>query len=555
MIIFSKIFISGVEINDSYNYNVAKSISDNNTSSNFNAQIENFGGRHKSDFTVGNSVKIYADTSNIIPTSGQLVFNGIVENITYEGQGDKLEEKITLEGRDYTARLVDRTVEPETYTNWEIGSIVNDIVTKYTSDIGSAHVNSTTTILPRISFRHTPVYDAIKQLADIAGYTFYVDVNQDLHFEPIGSASSGYTFTAGSNIIDGNFKFDRESMYNQVWVYGDRYLDGYKETFKGGSYSTVYAGSPYTYISGTGSIVTVANGSTYPLIYTPYNTEVTVSGNTIQPGNIQNQSSTAPSGTKYIISQDDKYIIFTSGTNYGNNIPGSNINIVVNYKRSLPIVKVGDNELSKGQYSQRNKIIVDKDIKDPQTAQTILQEQLDALSVPLIEGNLTIKGVVNVMPGNTAIVNMPNQAINNQTYNILEAKYAFTPENNMNGRVLSLKMNERIGDFTDTMKNTLLQLKKLQASEMSDTDVLTRFQYTTGSMGLRTSGIQVWTRSIAGSNLLYDSPIFGLYNTFQYGGAATLSWVLGNPSQSILGTSVLGNKNGVYNLIYSGGYF
>lgn len=451
-------------------------------------------------------------------TGSQLIFTGIVENIGFQGEG--LEDTIKLEGRDYSARLVDRTVEPEVYTNWEIGSIVRDIMTKYTTDVSVSGVQNTGITLDRIAFRHTPVFDAIKQLADQADYQFYVDEFKDLHFEPKGNTDSGYNLIAGSNITEGDFTVDRESVYNQIWVYGDRYLDNYQETFKGGSYTSGY----------------LANGSAYTLIYNPHNTEITVGGTLIQPGNIQNVNYTAPSGTKYLVNYDDRQIVFTSGTNYGNNIPGSNVTILVKYKRSLPIVKVGDNEESKAIYSQRTKVTIDKDIKDPNTAQALMEQQLGELSNPKIEGNLVLKDIINITPGENVDVYLPNYNISGVPYTVIESNYDFSKENNLKGTVQSVKLNRRIGDLTDSIKKVMLDLRKIQAGDINDTDIITRFQYSTGSIGVRTSGVQVYTRTIL--------------NPF----------LLGHPTKSLLGSyaisdHALGGSYSAYSLIYSGGYF
>jgi hypothetical protein len=38
-----------------------------------------------------------------------------------------------------------------------------------------------------------PIFDALKQLAQLSGYIFYVDVDKDLHFEMAENVSSGVT--------------------------------------------------------------------------------------------------------------------------------------------------------------------------------------------------------------------------------------------------------------------------------------------------------------------------------------------------------------------------
>ena len=100
-------------------------------------------------------------------------------------------------------------MEPEVYTNLPAGSIVQDIINKYTSNITYDNVGSSATIIDRISFKYIPVFDAIKQLATLANYMFYVDVNKDLHFEAKSSSSSGYTLdntnTTGTTGLNGEY--------------------------------------------------------------------------------------------------------------------------------------------------------------------------------------------------------------------------------------------------------------------------------------------------------------------------------------------------------------
>jgi len=553
MVIYSSIYINGSEVSDTLNYSVEKAIGENNSASSFEASLDNFNGYNKNQFEVGDEVTIYADVGSNPPTTK--IFTGILEDIKFDGKGVK--EKLKLSGRDYTARLMDRTVEPEVYTNLQAGSIVKDIITKYTNDISTSGVQiSGTAVIERISFNHLPVFDAVKKMADQADYTFFIDTNKDLHFEPRGGSASGFTFDSG-NVIAANFKEQRDTLFNKVWVYGDRYLDGFKETF--------VAGSP-------------TGGSVFNLLYNPHNTEVTVGGTAIQPGAIEGIASSPGSNVKYLVNYDDKRITFTSGTTQGDNVPASGASVVVNYQRALPIVKVGDNETSKAQYGERVKVIVDKDIKDPATAEALMQRELEKSGDPKLQGTLEIRGVTNIIPGQTCIVNLPNHNVINETYDILEATYDFNKLSNLSEEVLSIKVNEKLPDITDTMKDILNGLRKVQGQDISDSDTITRFQYTAGSVGVRTSGCVVYSRSIAGEGLIwgntafgiwetgkwkdpratsmiYDSSVYGLYDIALYGGAGGNGFILGNNSFGILGTNSLGNALGQWVLLWSGCYF
>lgn len=448
------------------------------------------------------------DSGTGIFLTNRLLFTGILENISLEGRDD-MEETMELSGRDYTARLMDTTVEPEIYTNWEVGSIVRDIMSKYVDDVTYSGVQTTSTVLDRIVFNHKPVYDAIRDLAAQAGYVFYVDQFKDLNFIPPGSVSSGYTFNSG-NTIESEFEERRDSMYNQVWVYGDRYLNGFKQTFT--------AGSPL-------------GGSIFGLLYKPHNVSITVSGVAIQPGNIYQLTSTPPSGVKYLVNYEDQQIIFTSGTAVGSNVPTSGHQVIITYDRLLPIVKVGDDLDSQQKYGKRVKVIIDKDIKDPNFAQEKMESELTENSEPKKEGYIKLRGVVDLVPSETCFVDLPFEGADNESFQIISVDYEFSKENNLTEDIATVKVNKRIDDLGDTIKQMMLDIKKLQAGDISDSDTITRFNYSTGSLGLRASGVQIYTRAINDSYIL-DHPVNGVLGVVNPNNVGSmigtgLQWVTG----------------------------
>ena len=128
MTTYSKITISGNTI-DVNNSSIIKTLGDTSSSSRFNASINNYNGRHSGSYSIGDEVEIYCDKDTNPPTTK--VFLGILESIDLTGKEEN--ERMKLSGRDYTARLMDRTVEPEVYNNIPAGSIINDIIVlKYT---------------------------------------------------------------------------------------------------------------------------------------------------------------------------------------------------------------------------------------------------------------------------------------------------------------------------------------------------------------------------------------------------------------------------------------
>lgn len=507
------------DFNDFTSLRVTKAISDTSISSNFIGNIGNEFGRNKTTFSVGDNIDIYADIGANPPTTK--IFTGIIEDITYQGNENK--ERITLTGRDYTARLMDRTVEPEVYTNLLAGSIVKDIINKYTDNITVTNVDDSSVVIPRISFNHTPVYEAIEELSELSGYYFYVDTNKDLHFKEKATVDSGYTFDSG-NILSAQFKEERDSVFNEIWVYGDRYLDNYDETFT--------AGSP-------------VGGSVFTLLYKPHNTDITV-GTTVQVGAIYGLANLPPSGTNYLVNYNDRQIVFISGTTLGySSIPSSGTAVLIKYKRALPIVKVGRNQASINNYGKRVLKIVDKEIKDPETAVKIVNQKLEDLSSPEKEGTLHLKNIVSITPGETCTINLPWHNINNQTFSIIQANYEFNKTNIYNNSTLTIKVNRESPDVIDKFKEIETRLRKLESQDISDSDVITRLEYTTGSLSLRTSGVIIWQRTNLGSSFILGKGYHGTTGP-------TFGGILGSVIRS--GINFLGDSRNSLAIYYSGGY-
>lgn len=517
MPIYDKLTYNGTTITDVSDVKVTKSISDNNSSSTFSANIDNFDGKNATTYTIGDEMIVYADKDTNPPTTK--IFTGILENIKFPSKS--LRQNIILSGRDYTARMMDRTVEPEVYTNLPAGSIVKDIITKYTDDITLTNTSDSPTTIARIAFNHTPVYDAVKKLAQLSDYTFYVDNDKDLHFKEKSSTSSGKTFSSG-NIIKADIKEQRNTVYNEIWVYGDRYLDSIKEEFTA---------------DGTGSVFTLG--------YRPHNTNIDVGSpitlTTRQKGAIENVSVVPASGTDYLVNYFDRKIIFVSGTTLDySSIPAVDTLVTADYQRSLPIVKVGRDQISIDKYGKRIKKVVDKEIKDPDTAHERMVRELSENSIPKKQGTLNIRGVVDVTPSETAVIDLPHQNVSNQTYDILEAKYDFNKRNNLTEQVLSLKVNKKIDDVTDTIKDLISDVRAIQSDDISDSDILTRFEWTTGSLGIRQSGCVVSSRTI-GSSFILGHAIHG---------------VLGSPAPTYDSSTqvVLGDSRSAFTINFSGGY-
>jgi len=201
-----------------------------------------------------------------------------------------------------------------------------------------------------------------------------------------------------------------------------------------------------------------------------------------------------------LVDYDQQRIVFVSGTIAGDNIPPGSY--VVDYDRSTPIIKRGGDRASITSYGPKTKVIQDKNIVDPQMARDVVISTLSQHSQPSTQGTIQLEGIVYLIAGQTIIVNMANQNISNETYDIIEARYEFTKKNCRSNQVLTIKVSKRLKDIADTIKQLILDIKKLQTEDMNVSDVYSRMEFATGSVGTRVSSWYVKTRTLGSSFIL-----------------------------------------------------
>ena len=474
----TKIVIDSVDYTEYTNMRVNKSISTYNSSSDFTVRFPSPFGRHATSFSVGQEIVIYSDDSDATTK----LFTGTIEKIKFNGMGNT--QTVTLSGRDYSAKLQDITIEPIVYSNSEISTIVTNILSQQEIiDITTTNVDVTTTTLQRMSFNQQSIFDAYSELAELAGFIFYVDENKDLHFEKKEFVSSGQEFN-NTNITSSTFNNTREGMANRIWVYGDRYLSGFREELS--------AGSP-------------VGGSVFTLLSKPHNTSVDYLGN-IQRGGVFELISEAESGTNYLVSFEDRQLIFTSGTTIGDSIPISGGSIVASYDREIPIAKVGTNWTSLRAYGQKNKIITDTAIKDPTTASDILQKELDK-SDPFRGVEINVSGWYDLTTNQTVKVVLSDFNID-EVVGILNITYSFDKNRVNSEDVIKIRLDKKITDLTDELSELRRRLDRLEAKDRVGTDVLTRLEVGNGSFAVVGSYWEVKSRYI-GSDYIWGNPSTG----------------------------------------------
>ena len=485
MTIYTKLEINNIEYSDSKQIIVNKNMNEFNSTSNFIITFDNKNGQYDNTFSLNETIEIWADKDSTPATTK--IFLGIIEDIQFKGKSQK--EQLILTGRDYGAILQDVIVSPRIFKDQEVSSIVKSLMIQNASSMGitTTNVNSTSTIVDRITFNNISLFDAIKQLNEIAGYYFFRDTDKDLNFVQRDSIASGETFD-NTNVTSADFKQTDNNIFNNVTVYGARQLTGVRETFG------VQAGSAYILDDKPSNVVFIGSAST---------------NIPIQPGGIDGVANPSNEDVQFLVNYNSRSVILTSGTAAGDNTGWTGSSVIIDYQRSSPLVSIKNDSPSQSSYGKKDKVIIDRNIKakDEATlkAETFLAEHKD----PIIQGKIDVYGIVDVTPGNTAIVNIPFHNINSQTYMILSAKYTFNSTNNLSNQVLTISLNKKIRNFIDYMKDQELRLRNLEGAEV-DTSI-TNVGLATGSVMVESS-YNVISRSI-GSAFYFHVPGHNLLNS------------------------------------------
>lgn len=483
----TKVEIGGTEYTDTKSVVVDRNMGEYNATSNFTILFDNVAGRHSTDFNMNDEVIISADqTTGAVTTK---IFLGIVEDIKFKGKGTK--EELGLTGRDYGTILHDIMVTPRIFKDAEISSIIHSLMVQNVpiSKITRNNVDVTSTTLTKITFNNVSVFDALKRLAELAGFYFYVDEDKDLHFKLRESISTGETLDK-TNVTMSNFRVSDSDLFNNIKVIGDRQLTGAQEEF----------------ITGTDN-----TGSLYTLEAKPFNTTVITSGATnvvLKPGGIIHIDDPGTDDVKYLVDYNSRGIILTSGTTGGDNILATGSVLIIDYQRSTPLIVTKKDSTSVSAYGQKDKTIINRNIKDTDEATDVANTFLSEHKDPRLMGNVEVKGLWDLVPGKTITVDLPSQNVGSD-YGIINVRYDFTPENNLSNKVLNLTLNKKISDFIDVIKDQEIRLRMLEGAEV-DTSVTT-LATATGSIGV--SGVSISIQTSIGSAFYFHVPNHDILNS------------------------------------------
>jgi len=147
------------------------------------------------------------------------IFGGKITNVKARIKGKVL--IYDVECKDWVDQL-DGELVSETYENKTVNQIVTDLQSKYATTFDISNVNCTTNI-EAIYFSMKPMSKCLDELAEIAGYHWYVDPEKKIYFFSEGSITSPFdiTDTNGKCLTQSlEIEEDYEQIKNRVNITG-----------------------------------------------------------------------------------------------------------------------------------------------------------------------------------------------------------------------------------------------------------------------------------------------------------------------------------------------
>lgn len=300
------------------------------------------------------------------PTAGDEVV--LTVGATKEFGGHIVEIQEDVEGRveyikcickDYTHEL-DRQLVSKTYTSQTVNDIINDLITTFATGITDTNVNCTT-VIDSVTFNYLPISKCLEKLTELVdGFDWYIDYDKDIHFFFTDSITAPFnlTDTSGNYVYNSlSIREDTHQLRNEVIVRGGlltsttlrtEYLsgDGTKDVFP---LATKFANKPEVKIAGVTKTVGVENIDVAGFdCYWNYNEK----------------------SLKFVVAP-------ASGTS----------NITVKEYPQYPLILQKRNESSIATYGLFQQVIVDKNIRDLDTAGLRADVELLKYSLPQKSAN------------------------------------------------------------------------------------------------------------------------------------------------------------------------
>ena len=471
--------------------------------------------------TVGQTVEIWGGFTNSDDTK---LFSGFISKAEPEGG------IVKLTCMDKMWNLVRRnvnTVYEETGPQaGVISAIAKDLIETYGGLTASVQATGTETGKTVGEFRcdNTDIWGRLMALAKAVDYQIFYDaVNDTVHFEPKGFTDSGETITVGKEIVEiPKWTNDTSRLVNDLRVDGALSLTQTRFPIGTGvgqiNVTTDFDTDGIVLTKTPESVELIMDASTPP-------TEVKIGG-----------TKDASSGHFYYVDTLNKKIVPKTGTTFT-----TNHYAIVNYTWYAPSPIHQINQSSIDTYGLSEKAITLNDVQTVADAEARTTEILSKLSTPFLLGSFKVlnNSLTSFGVGDRIVivdtVNNPN--VNSEL--IINKQRLVYP-----GNVQEIDVGDEGLKLKDWQINVEERLKRIEEQlSLKNQDLILELRDFSNSLTISPRYRKITTTNIAGDTMIWGSDDFGIWGTAKWGSTANISFVLGNISAAILGTSKLGSQS------------
>jgi hypothetical protein len=454
------------------------------------------------------------------PTTGQEynVFKGNVDTFLKKGAYYEIKAKdklIALVKTDVNTSF-DKDIDAEL----GVGSaIANTLITdsRYggMSTNGGATVQSTgaVVLLEKFVCRKTDVFERVKAIADIYDYQIYYNYDDDyVYFEPTGYTSNANVLTVGSNVSNlPNWEFDNTQLVNQIRVEGAEAL---VETTELGQIGVT---TGYTQTSIT-------------LTQSPHSVKLYVEAGVNPPTTIKKGGVIDATATfDYSVDEQNKKLIF-------NYTPGAADFVKVDYSYPAPIPVIRKSATSITAYGLSATTKHFPDVRTVEDAMNKGDLFLTTYAEPFVRTKLHVPGIANDYRAGQKVEIV--DTINDENRELVINKIVKSFPHKYD--IISVGNKEYA--MAEYNRFTLDRIKRLEEELSKNDDILIQIFDQARTFTPKRRYMKLQKQSIAGDTLIWNNSTYGIWNSYKWGGTAQVSFILGNSSYGILGTSQLGSQ-------------
>ncbi|KPV42025.1 hypothetical protein [Alicyclobacillus ferrooxydans] len=330
------------------------------------------------------------------------------------GQSGPNFKAIALSGQDYTSKTMNVLVTGA-YLNQTYDYIIKDILSIYFPDITTNHVETGAGTVDYISFQSKAAFDAFGQLANMAGWDWYVDENKDFHWfsaaenpNPIVLTNTG----ANANVLEGSVKVtvDGTQMQNKITFYGGSYESSARTESRLGDGQTTTWQLTYP----IAKYVSYANASQL----TPQTPTVSVNGvaKTVGQDGID-------TGMDFYISTGQNYITQAQGATP---LASGDV-LTVTYTYWIPLIIQQQVDASIAQFGVFEGAMTDSSQTNTATAVAMVQGQLQQHAWPIVYAACD-SWEPTFASGQNVQFNLPDHGLNDQWMRVTQVHHQMSSE-------------------------------------------------------------------------------------------------------------------------------